>query len=282
MSGDDDEWVENALPCCLSFGMSSEQNPRFRRTMEDAHVVLGNFGGHPSRGFVGIYDGHGGSDASKHVATSLHKHFLNELRTRTGVRMAELIARAYVATDKELETMNMHQQGSTAVTCYIAPEGPFGSDAESRVLYTANAGDARAVLCRGGKALRLSYDHKAGDDAEAQRVQESGGFIVYGRVNAILSVTRSLGDHALKQSVLPYPHTSEVKLTDEDEFVIVACDGLWDVLSDQDAVNHVRYVDDGQEMSRVLLRKSLDLGTTDNVSIICFRLKQAPEAPPSE
>jgi len=237
-------------------------------------VVLGNFGGNAARGFIGIYDGHGGSDASSHVATSLHKHFLNELRTRTDARMAELIARAYVATDKELEVMNMHQQGSTAVTCYIAPEGPFGSDSPNRVLYTANAGDARAVLCRAGKALRLSYDHKAGDEAEAQRVQESGGFIVYGRVNAILSVTRSLGDHALKQSVLPYPHTSEVKLCDDDEFVIVACDGVWDVLSDQEAVDCVRHIDDGEEMSRVLLRKSLELGTTDNVSVICARLQR--------
>eukprot|EP00299_Pterocystis_sp_00344_P010752 c4891_g1_i1.p1 GENE.c4891_g1_i1~~c4891_g1_i1.p1 ORF type:complete len:279 (-),score=68.93 c4891_g1_i1:69-905(-) len=261
--------------CCVSVGHSSDQNPRFRRTMEDAHVVVEEFGGDKQRGFFGVYDGHGGGDAANHASESLHKHFLNELLARPDARFPELIARAYVTTDKELKDLGIDQQGSTAVTCYVAPPIPLSNPPSSYdgqlVLHTANAGDARAVLCRGGRAIRLSYDHKAGDAAEAQRIAECGGFIVYGRVNAVLSVTRSLGDHSMKQCVLSYPHTSEVKLRDEDEFVIVACDGLWDVLSDQDAVEFARDFTDAEKMSKALVAKALEAGTTDNVTVVCVR-----------
>jgi protein phosphatase PTC1 len=95
-----------------------------------------------------------------------------------------------------------------------------------RVLYTANAGDARAVLCRGGKAIRLSYDHKGSDKREAKRIMDAGGFVMSGRVNGVLAVTRSLGDSSMKEFVVGSPYTTETELSDDDEFLILACDGV--------------------------------------------------------
>ena len=95
-----------------------------------------------------------------------------------------------------------------------------------RMLYTANAGDARAVLCRNGKAIRLTYDHKGSDRREAKRITDAGGFVMSGRVNGVLAVTRSLGDSAMKEFVVGSPYTTETELSDEDEFVILACDGV--------------------------------------------------------
>lgn len=95
-----------------------------------------------------------------------------------------------------------------------------------RILHTANAGDARAVLCRGGKAIRLSYDHKGSDKREAQRIMDAGGFVMSGRVNGVLAVTRSLGDSSMKEFVVGSPYTTETELSDEDEFLILACDGV--------------------------------------------------------
>jgi protein phosphatase PTC1 len=100
-----------------------------------------------------------------------------------------------------------------------------------RVLYTANAGDARAVLCRGGRALRLTYDHRGDDRLEARRIQDLGGFTMSGRVHGALAVTRSLGDPGLKEFVICAPFTSRVPLTDEDEFLILACDGVCNFVS---------------------------------------------------
>lgn len=95
-----------------------------------------------------------------------------------------------------------------------------------RVLYCANAGDARGVLCRSGKAVRLTYDHKGTDKQEAKRIMDAGGFVMSGRVNGVLAVTRSLGDSSMKEFVVGSPYTTETELSDEDEFIILACDGV--------------------------------------------------------
>lgn len=95
-----------------------------------------------------------------------------------------------------------------------------------RVLYSANVGDARGVLCRAGKAVRLTYDHKGSDKQEAKRITDAGGFVMSGRVNGVLAVTRSLGDSSMKEFVVGAPYTTETELCDEDEFLILACDGV--------------------------------------------------------
>jgi protein phosphatase PTC1 len=71
----------------------------------------------------------------------------------------------------------------------------------SRVLYEGNAGDARAVLCR-GEALIRSYDHNGSDAQESKRIMDAGGFVINNRVNGVLAVTRSLGDSAMKDFVV--------------------------------------------------------------------------------
>ena len=96
-----------------------------------------------------------------------------------------------------------------------------------RVLYTANVGDARIVLCRNGKALRLSYDHKGADENEGRRISKAGGLILNNRVNGVLAVTRALGDSYLKDLVTGHPYTTETVIQpDQDEFLILACDGV--------------------------------------------------------
>ena len=101
------------------------------------------------------------------------------------------------------------------------------SASRQRVLYTANVGDARIVLCRNGKALRLSYDHKGSDENEGKRILNAGGLILNSRVNGVLAVTRALGDAYLKELVTGHPYTTETVIQpDVDEFLILACDGV--------------------------------------------------------
>jgi len=140
-----------------------------------------------------------------------------------------------------------------------------------RVLYTANVGDARAVLCRGGKAVRLTYDHKGSDSQEAKRILDAGGFVMNNRVNGVLAVTRSLGDASMKEFVVGSPYTTETALDNSDEFLIVACDGLWDVTEDQEAVDLIRSVSDPQEASKVLLDHAMTNYSTDNLSVMVIR-----------
>ena len=96
-----------------------------------------------------------------------------------------------------------------------------------RVLYTANVGDARIILCRAGKALRLSYDHKGNDEGEGKRISNAGGLILNNRVNGVLAVTRALGDTYMKDLVTGHPYTTETVIQpDLDEFMLIACDGV--------------------------------------------------------
>lgn len=143
-----------------------------------------------------------------------------------------------------------------------------------RVLYTANAGDARAVLCRGGKAVRLTYDHKGADRQEAKRIQDAGGFVLNNRVNGVLAVTRSLGDSSMKDFVVGAPYTSETVLSQNDEFLILACDGLWDVATDQKAVDLIRDEMDCESAAGVLMDYAIEEGTRDNVTVLIVRFNE--------
>jgi protein phosphatase PTC1 len=151
------------------------------------------------------------------------------------------------------------------------------------------------VLCRAGKAVRLTYDHKGSDKQEAKRIMDAGGFVMGGRVNGVLAVTRSLGDSSMKEFVVGSPYTTETELCEEDEFLILACDGvsmsrlanfilylcqfrqLWDVAGDQQAVDLIREIPDAQEASKTLLSYALNRSTTDNVTVLIVRFKKEAE-----
>ncbi|ODA77083.1 hypothetical protein RJ55_07601 [Drechmeria coniospora] len=154
-----------------------------------------------------------------------------------------------------------------------------GSTNRRRVLYTANVGDARIILCRSGKALRLSYDHKGSDENEGRRIANAGGLILNNRVNGVLAVTRALGDAYMKELVTGHPYTTEtVVQPDFDEFIIIACDGLWDVCSDQEAVDLVRNVQDPTSASKLLVDHALSRFSTDNLSCMIVRFDKEAAA----
>lgn len=186
-------------------------------------------------------------------------------------------------TSKEQEDSSKSNDKSSkidGVSANISKDGLVEVSGEKirRVLYTANVGDARAVLCRGGKAVRLTYDHKGSDAQEAKRIMDAGGFVMNNRVNGVLAVTRSLGDAAMKDFVVGAPYTTETTLSDQDSFLIVACDGLWDVADDQDAVDLIRDEKDPQVAAARLLQHALSNFSTDNTSVMVVRFACDAEA----
>nr|CAB3265081.1 protein phosphatase 1G-like [Phallusia mammillata] len=118
-------------------------------------------------------------------------------------------------------------------------------------LHVANAGDSRCVLCRkDGKAFDMSDDHKPEDEKELTRIQNAGGHVnPQGRVNGGLNLSRAIGDHCYKtnknlpleeQMISALPDIRSVELKPGDEFMVLACDGIWNVLSSQEVVDFVR------------------------------------------
>lgn len=249
-----------------SVGISHDRNARFRRSMEDEHVIVDGFGGVAEQGYFAIYDGHGGRGAVDFTAKTLHKNLLDLLQANAEIDPSEAVRQAYLLTDKQMGETNIQFSGTTSITALIRVQNG------KRMLYVANAGDARAVLCRNGKAERLSYDHKASDEGETKRIIDAGGFVVLNRVNGILAVTRSLGDHAMKDYVIGEPNLVTIELDATDTHMILACDGLWDVTSDQDAIDLILPESDTQKMSDKLLLHALKNGSTDNISVMVIVL----------
>lgn len=157
----------------------------------------------------------------------------------------------------------------------------------------ANAGDCRAVLCRKGEAIDMSQDHRPVYQAERSRVEELGGFIDDGYLNGVLSVSRALGDWDMKfprgspSPLIAEPELRQMVLTEDDEFLIIGCDGVWDVMSSQHAVSVVRRGlrrhDDPDQCARDLVMEALRRKTFDNLTVIivCFSSPEHREPSPT-
>ncbi|VEU19352.1 DEKNAAC100768 [Brettanomyces naardenensis] len=174
-------------------------------------------------------------------------------------------------SDVSAESINESSRNSEEVSSVSAPFDFIPTNRHKRMLYTANVGDARIILSRSGIAKRLSYDHKSTDKWEQQRIVDSGGIILKSRVNGVLAVTRALGDCYMKSLVVGSPYTTSTELHSDDEFLILACDGLWDVCTDQEAVDMVRGIEDPKEASSVLCKYALKKMTTDNVTVMVVK-----------
>ncbi|CAE7319316.1 unnamed protein product, partial [Symbiodinium sp. KB8] len=174
----------------------------------------------------------------------------------------------------------------------------FGHCGRELVLYMANAGDCRAVLSHEGLAVNLTQDHKPKVQAEKARIEAAGGWIANGRLNGVLGVSRAFGDAEHKaprcqaawgsefssDPLTAAPEVTGVVLCPGDEFLIIASDGLWDVLSSQEAVNFTRRFlversQDVQLAAAALVKKAMTLSTVDNTSVAIIGLNQAAQPP---
>ncbi|XP_074575680.1 putative protein phosphatase 2C 2 isoform X2 [Curcuma longa] len=261
-----------------------------RKFMEDEHIRIDNLSMHlgtlfkcptPSA-FYGVFDGHGGPEAAAYIKQHAVRFLFEDANfpraseadevfvesVENSVRESFLHADLAMADDCTISSSS----GTTAITALL-----FG-----RYLLVANAGDCRAVLCRKGEAVDMSQDHRPIHDAERKRVERSGGFIEDGYLNGALSVTRALGDWDLKMPrgspspLIAEPEFRHVVLTEDDEFLIIGCDGIWDVMSSQRAVSIVRRGlrrhDNPERCARELVMEALSLSTFDNLTVIivCF------------
>jgi serine/threonine protein phosphatase PrpC len=265
-----------------------EMNSRRRNTMEDVHRVLPILHESlPNYSYLAVYDGHGGRQIVDYLEQTLEGVVAEEFLLDDDAEALERITRAFLRTDMQSKMLNITTSGATAVAAVLVNKGDG-----KRSLIVANVGDSRAILVSRRKpessspaaeevepkyglyAHRLSYDHRAEDKAEQQRISESGGFVIRNRVLGILAVSRSFGDHGMKDYVIAEPHVSIVEITNSEEFplLILACDGVWDVLSDQEAADLIleRYVTEGPyiEASKLLVDTAIDKGSTDNITAI--------------
>ena len=239
----------------------------WRRKMEDAHLSRINFLDRKDAALLGVYDGHNGQAIAKYCSIHMAEALMKTDAASKGDYEAAFKA-AYMDLDETLMKSELRNEGGcTAVTCLMI-DGK---------IYCANAGDSRAVLCRNGSpAIALSVDHKPSLPEEAARVEKAGGTISSNRVNGMLSLTRAIGDFDLKmnesipladQAISAFPDVKIIDQSADDQFLVLACDGIWDVLDNDEACE--------------LIKKSLE-ETKNDVGLVCERVLDkclAPAAP---
>ncbi|TPX34836.1 hypothetical protein SmJEL517_g02573 [Synchytrium microbalum] len=245
-----DKETESAEDTRYAWGSSSMQG--WRISMEDAHTTLLRLTtpSHipspptqpPTVAFFAVYDGHGGAAVAQYAGSQLHNRIASDPAFIAG-NFEESIRSGYLGIDVDLRADKAFvndPSGCTAVCAILTDDGK---------VICGNAGDSRAVLSVKGVAEPMSYDHKPVNPEESRRIVAAGGFVEFGRVNGNLALSRAIGDFDFKQSpqlpaedqiVTVNPEIITRQMTEDDEFLVLACDGIWDCMSNQDVVDFVR------------------------------------------
>jgi len=299
----------------LQYGLSAMQG--WRAQMEDDHVQILSMPEIPELSLFGVYDGHGGDMVAHYVAANFPSFLVNTKLLAPNMPEAEFVAKSKEAFEISLlqidDTMRhlpevesgQDQSGSTSVMTLLSP----------RHIVCANTGDSRAVLARAGTSVTLSNDHKPYLPGEKERIEAAGGQVKFNRVNGDLAVSRALGDFVYKrcesvaaheQAVTALPEIIVEERHADDQFIVLACDGIWDVMSSQEVVDKVLELlqsgrptpppdddsamgDEGDERAapkaqrpwdlgavcEALIDHCLRLGSRDNMSVIIVLINPA-------
>ncbi|KAI4384490.1 hypothetical protein MLD38_002640 [Melastoma candidum] len=283
-----------------------------RRDMEDAVLVKPHMCGQ-SKGFhfYGVFDGHGCSHVAMKCKSRMHQIVEEEVQRYEDrpVEWKEAMTRSFRLMDKEaedcsgdgrvgsncrckLQTPRCDAVGSTAVVAVVTPDE----------IVVSNCGDSRAVLCRsnGVAAIPLSSDHKPDRPDELGRIERAGGRVIYwegARVLGVLAMSRAIGDNYLKPFVISDPEVTVTARTDEDECLILASDGLWDVVSNETACRvaamclRAHRLLEGSaaagessdracaDASMLLTKLALARHSSDNVSVVVVDLRKGKRNP---
>lgn len=242
-----------------------------RDAMEDRFKAVVEFNRQHKQAFFGVFDGHGGSIAAEFAAENLAKNILNEVEKMGEIEIIEAIKQGYMNTDSQFLNQN-HRGGCCCVTAIIRDGN----------LVVSNAGDCRAVVSSGGVATPVTSDHRPSRQDEKLRIESLGGYVDCNhgvpRVLGSLAVSRGIGDRSLKQWITAEPESKILKIVPEFEFLIMASDGLWDKVSNQEAVDLARPFCVGNEKlepglaCKKLVQLSASRGSVDDATVMIIHL----------
>ena len=250
-----------------SYGYCQNQNFPNRSYMEDEGRVIENFAGDPNKILFNIFDGHGGHKVSKYLQLFFYKAMkaiINYNNLKIG------FIKLFRAIDGAIKKLNCPNEGSTATILYIVKH----PQTNKRILYCANVGDSRCVVVNKKGVYRLSYDDRVKDPYENERINKNGGIVVNNRIYGQLNLSRSFGDWRIKDvGVIVDPHFCRYEITEDDSFCIIASDGVWDVLRDEEFSCLEKMNVDTGKMSKIIINECLKRKSLDNLSIFVISLK---------
>ncbi|KAJ1377550.1 PPM-type phosphatase domain [Sesbania bispinosa] len=223
--------------------------------------------------------GHGGSRAAEYLKEHLFNNLMKHPKFFTDTKLA--ISETYQQTDADFlnsEKDTFRDDGSTASTAVLV----------DKHLYVANVGDSRTVISKAGKAIALSEDHKPNRSDERKRIENAGGVVMWAdamgmvqilmgflsgtwRVGGVLAMSRAFGNRMLKPFVVAEPEIQDQEINEETDLLVLASDGLWDVVPNDDAVSLARAEEEAEAAARKLTEAAFARGSADNITCIVVR-----------
>ena len=257
------EYYEPNSSIVKEYAYKEDQNFLYRNYMEDRGKCVDNFNNNPNNILFCLFDGHGGDTACNYLQSNFHLEFKNILKN---LNNKESIENLFSELDQKLKTMSCYEVGSTACIVYITIED------NKKYLYCFNIGDTRCILLQDTGSRKISYDDLATDTNEHKRIINDGGIVMNDRVGGKVMVSRAFGDWEQKKyGLISVPHINKIEINDSCKYVVIATDGVWDVLDDLDVYKMSLYTDSSKELCEQIISDSIDKESYDNIS--CFVIK---------
>ena len=263
--------------CVLEYSFREDQNIDSETLMEDKSKSIENFNNDKNQMVFEIFDGHGGDEMSTYLQANLAKIYKQNLLLNKGNIILSLKNAFHDADDEMRGQLNMEGLGSTGTLVHIVRRlGPVLE------VYSANVGDSRVSLISPEHIIRLSYDHRTTDEKEKKRILESGMEIIDDRICGTLMLTRIFGNYEYKEEnengnnkgliCEPFISKIEIDLSIENQFLILASDGIWDILTEEEIQNIIKKYQDTQKICSIIIKKCLENEAWDNMSVFAVKL----------
>ena len=275
--------------CVLEYSFREDQNIDSETIMEDKSKSIENFNNDKNQMIFEIFDGHGGDEISCYLQNNLAQIYKQNLLFNKGNIILSLKNAFHDADDEMRNLLNIEGLGSTGTLVHIKWE----SD-NDLVVYSANVGDSRVCLISPEHIIRLSYDHRTTDKKEKKRILEAGLEIIDNRINGTLMLTRIFGNYEYKNNIEnendeneeneennnfnkglicePFISKINIDLSIENQYLILASDGIWDTITEEEIQHIIQHHTDTQQICSIAIKNCLRNEAWDNMSIFAIKL----------
>jgi serine/threonine protein phosphatase PrpC len=246
------------------YGLKLHQNKEFNEYMEDFTLIIEKFMKDDKKQIYCIFDGHGG-DSTARICVNSFKEIFEKLCKENPNDIEGNFHKCFKELDEEIKKKGgCPNVGNTATVIYI----------DKNMIYIANVGDSSAVLVYNDKAAQVTIDDKATNPEEMKRIEKEGGKVFDERLEGILAISRGIGDLDLKEKGLTNePHIFKAPIDEHLQFVVVASDGVWDVMTPHDIYEICTYDKNPASIVDKIVEESISYGSEDNISCIVASLK---------
>ena len=279
--------------CFMSYSYNEYANIPFRKSMEDYHCIKKNLLKSNSIifSYFSIFDGHSGNEVALFLSKNLHKIISRQLTNlkldSTDINIniesfnnniISLVKKSFEIADEEIikDLSSNNEVGSTGtiVLLYKIKNSQNIND-YSRYVVCSNIGDSKGYILTRNNFIQITKEHKCNDIKEVERIKKMGGIVFSNRVFGTLMLTRSFGDKEMKKyGVISTPDCYCHKIRDEDLYIVIASDGIWDSVCEEELMQMGGEKLSSDDFSKNLIKLARDKGTRDNISCIVIKLNK--------